>query len=104
MGGRKMNKDPAIEKHIATIELAKILCGKPCDICKFYGQSHKCMPVYNAEKVANAGYRKASDVAREIFEEIDRLILDGTIDVRNHLKYSDLKKKCTESEKADGKV
>ena len=66
-----MNKDPVIERMIAVNELTEILCGKPCDICSFYGQRTKCMPVYTAEKIVDAGWRKASDVAEEIFEQID---------------------------------
>lgn len=63
-----MNKDPAIERMIAVNELTEILCGKPCDICKFYGQRSKCMPVYTAEKIVDAGWRKASEVAREFID------------------------------------
>ena len=55
-----------------------------------------------AEELYTAGYRKASDVAREIFEEIEENILGS-----HYLKsyewnaeaYEDLKKKYTESEK-----
>ena len=70
-----MNRDPAIERQIAVNELTEILCGKPCDICKFYGQRSKCMPVYTAEKIVDAGWRKASEVAREIFGEIDKILV-----------------------------
>lgn len=56
----------------------------------------------------NAGYRKSTDLAEEIFAELDRLMLDGEIGgkypakVINPDKYSELKKKYTESEKNDG--
>ena len=94
-----MNKDPAIERMIAVNELTEILCGKPCDICKFYGQNPKCMPLYNAEKIVDAGWRKVSDVASDIFEDLDSLMLDGEIGgkypakVINPVKYNELKEK-----------
>ena len=93
-----MSRDKQIERHIAVIELTEILCGKPCDICKFYGQQSKCMPVYNAEKIADAGYRKASEVAREIFEEIEKILEvdkfgEAKFDVRELYK---IEKKYTE--------
>lgn len=65
-----MNKDPAIERMIAVNELTEILCGKPCDICRFYGQRPKCMPVYTAEKIVDAGWRKASDVINTLLSLI----------------------------------
>ena len=50
-----------------------------------------------AENLYNAGYRKASDVAREIFEEIDDAMTDHARgDIDNHWLYvrvSELKKK-----------
>ena len=51
-----------------------------------------------AENLYNAGYRKASDVAREIFEEIERMCID-TFGNFNHRVFAELKKKYTE----DGK-
>ena len=44
------------------------------------------------------GYRKSSEVAREIFEEIDRMCID-TFGNFNHRVFAELKKKYTESEK-----
>lgn len=52
-----------------------------------------------SEALYKAGYRKASDVARKIFAEIEKLMLDGEIGgkypakVVNPDKYADLKKK-----------
>ena len=65
--------------------------------------------VDDAEALYNAGYRKASDVAREIFEEIERLIELYTenspilipfnyIDVQFVHWLAELKKKYTEGE------
>lgn len=56
-----------IEKRIEIIGLVETLCGKPCDICKFYGNNHqKCMPVYTAEKLYAAGYRKATNIFSDL--------------------------------------
>ena len=54
-----------------------------------------------AENLYNAGYRKASDVAREIFEEIDKIVIRKVIDHGEIVydvtdKYAELKKKYTE--------
>ena len=65
-----MSRDKQIEERIAVIEIEKELCGKPCDICK--ANKEHCMPYRMAKKLAAKGYRKASDVSREIFEEIER--------------------------------
>ena len=54
------------------------------------------------EALHNAGYRKATEVAREIFEEIEKITLDGMIGGRyptkviNPDKYTELKEKYTE--------
>ena len=61
-----MSRDKQIE------EMTHILhpfCDAAClDGC------YSCVPYKNAEKLYNMGYRKASDVAREIFEEIENLL------------------------------
>ena len=60
-----------------------------------------------AEALYNAGYRKSSEVAREIFEEIDPL-LDKYMNDANYstgeiiYDLAELKKKYTESEKDNG--
>lgn len=90
-----MNKEKQIE------EMARIICSshnnnacvfnhEPCDF--------KCSANGEAIKLYNAGYRKASDVAREIFEEIDRMCID-TFGNFNHRVFAELKKKYTESER-----
>ena len=59
-----------------------------------------------AEELYNAGYRKASDVAREIFEEIEKLKKQWTSgDINDDEFYKQLyllEKKYTESEKYNG--
>ena len=91
-----MNKDPAIERMIAVNELTKILCGKPCDICSFYGQRPKCMPVYTAEKIVDAGWRKASEVAREIIEEAEKIFMFTCSSLEAYTDWQNFKKKYTE--------
>jgi hypothetical protein len=62
-----MSKEKQIE------EMAKIFCGMKngCDGC-MWDKVH-CYERNDAKDLYNAGYRKASDVAREIFEEIGKL-------------------------------
>ena len=62
-----------------------------------------CFGSGEAECIYNAGYRKSSDVAREIFEEIDKIVICKVIhhgeiayDVTD--EYAELKKKYTHSE------
>ena len=88
------------EKQIE--EMAKICCNT-CEFgCGFNGECdldtdyRTCgVTKETAEHLYNAGYRKASEVAREIFEEIER-------ETKNHgicytqRKIAELKKKYTE--------
>ena len=81
-----MNKDKQID------EMAKDLYGMSIDTmidCE-----------YVAEELIAKGYRKASDVAEEIFAEIDKLLAvdrngEANLDVR---ALAELKKKYTEGE------
>jgi hypothetical protein len=67
-----MNKNPNVEKQIE--ELARSFCGfsktLKCSEC-----SYECHQKEYARKAFEAGYRLASDVAREIFGEIEELII-----------------------------
>jgi hypothetical protein len=63
-----------------------------CDLmCEMFG-------VFS--NLENAGYRKQSEVAREIFEEIEKVAcvykLDGDFYINNGL-YAEIKKKYTEN-------
>lgn len=63
-----MSRDKQIE------EMAKEICSEydcviPCQSCGYYGYAN-CRDVKSAEKLYIAGYRKASDVAREISQDI----------------------------------
>ena len=113
-----MNKENQIE------ELAKVLSGLSCtNKCKncnhFYNKYSDvgCVDMNFAEKLYAKGYRKASEVAREIFEELDKRLDEVTVVASLNdcfittfcktmekvtAKVEELKKKYTESEKDDG--
>ena len=59
-------------------------CDAHCDMCEF------------AKRLYNADYRKASEVAREIFEVIEEMCFDFCGNF-NHLYFAELKKKYTEN-------
>ena len=68
-----------MEKQIE--EMAKVLsglcCTNKCKNCKYFYNKYDdvgCVDMNFAEKLYSKGYRKASDVAREIFEEIEEEI------------------------------
>ena len=93
-----MNKDKQIEEM--TNALCDIDCkGMKCGVCDSYGCEYRMQ----AEALYSAGYRKASEVAREIFEEIEEnadLLYDGYRDifVITEKDFAELKKKYTEEE------
>ena len=75
--------------------MADILCEAKGHDCN---GGDDCRCVKQAEALYNAGYRKASEVAEEIFAEIEEHIMLEF----NEVAYAELKKKYTESEKDDG--
>ena len=90
-----MSRDKQIE------EMAKVLCVDypncvQC-ICKSIESiGDGCTTKFDCEKLYNAGYRKTSDVAREVFEEIEKeikLALDSNYEAKqehydNHYRIS----------------
>jgi hypothetical protein len=67
MGELEMNKEKQIE------EMAKLLhgyCKAPCP----NGGCDSCVAYDKAKALFDAGYCKASDVAEEIFAEIDKIL------------------------------
>lgn len=62
------NKEKEIEEMSREI-CSEYDCVIPCQSCGYYGYAN-CRDVKSAEKLYNAGYRKAS----EIFEEIEKLM------------------------------
>ena len=89
-----MSRDKQIE------EMAKAICSEydcviPCQSCAYYGYAN-CRDVKSAEKLYNAGYRKSTDLAEEIFAEIEKIFgvhlwLNAT--PNEYEDYKELKKK-----------
>ena len=78
-----MNSDKQID------EMAKAVChlDRTCDECM---TGFECKAMMYAKRFYNAGYRKASDVAREICEEIEHkinLALDINCKEKDELIY-----------------
>ena len=76
-------------------ELADLLddIGRDWDNYLYECQEEEQEPVFdyydfNADHILDAGYRKASDVAREIFEGVMQAIEDGTKTATSTLKQS----------------
>ncbi len=91
-----------IDKHIE--EMAKVIkdinanqCLRiPCNQCKYKSLKHiKCKETLIASCLSKMNYRKASEVAREIFEEIERMCID-TFGNFNYRVFAELKKKYSE--------
>ena len=88
------------EKQIE--EMAVILTDGSCKECNCDDNGRfNCLALYEAELLYKAGYRKKSEVVKEIFEEIDNIIYN----LRDSPFYSssdavyeftELKKKYTE--------
>lgn len=59
-----------------------------CGGCEYekYGKNYFCSSIKQAEKMTAKGYRKSSNVAREIFEDIKNIWEQG----RGFIKYTDL--------------
>lgn len=94
-----MNRDKQIEEMVKT--LSKCEC--ECPRCK------ACYSWELSENLYNEGYRKSTDLAREIFEEIENahdecIHIDPTTNIGYLLKtkflnkLAELKKKYTEDE------
>ena len=82
-----MNRDKQIE------EMADILCDAKGHDCN---GGDDCRCVKQAEALYNAGYCKATDVAREIFEDIEDVL--NNIGYFDELDFNALKKKYIQSE------
>lgn len=94
-----MSRDKQIEemaKHCHFQEEGKCLiledeaeeCDTKCDMCEF------------AKRLYNAGYRKSTDLAEEIFAEIEEMVIteksnDGCAFYLDKVELAELKKKYT---------
>jgi hypothetical protein len=61
-------------------EFSKFCRGRRCQECEYYFAKTDCKNQILAEKIIDKGYRKASDVAREIFGML-REDLKGEVDM-----------------------
>lgn len=88
------------EKQIEEMAISLRHDGRDCEstTCLLCHNSRHCFERKLAEAVISKGYRKASEVAREIFEEIEKEIKNHGICYAQH-KIAELKKKYTEDEK-----
>ena len=104
-----MSNDKQIE------EMAKAICHAPtCEIRKNGGTCYKyCKAYIYAFRAINADYRKASDVAREIIDEIIRYTdahkaFIARIPKQELMRFGsflgELEKKYTEGEQENGEV
>ena len=83
-----MNRDKQIE------EMAKICHFYDDGICHLCEEllvscDRKCDLAILVENLYTEGYRKASDVAREIFEDIDRILGMLMVDYANFNRFSE---------------
>jgi hypothetical protein len=83
-----MNKEKQIE------EMAKDFCavGIPCEECHLY--KNRCHAKKYATRAYNNGYRKASEIAREIFDVIFEQVL--TPEGIDYPLFAELEKKYTQ--------
>lgn len=81
-----MDKEKQIE------EMAKDICKlADCALLECMPDKH-CTSYKYAQRAVDKGYRKSSDVAREIFEVIEEMCFDFCGNF-NHLYFAELKKK-----------
>ena len=95
-----MDKEKQIESMANAIEQARIKATDTTNSMN-YGFGG-----WYAKELYNAGYRKASEVAREIFEEIDKIAMHNVTSSygiwlmsMGEVAFAKLKKKYTEGER-----
>ena len=105
-----MTRDKQIEEMAKAINVADHeYCNGKCIGCEHKPmriENCACIDIAIAKGLANAGYRKSTELAREIFEEIEsKLILSKAIHCGQKFYYTrleddiaELKKKYTEGE------
>lgn len=88
-----MSRDKQIE------EMARDMCKLPmeCHECHRLG-NYECKAKRYAERAIDKGYRKASEVAREIFKEIEKctiqkVVRDGEVIFDSTEQFAKIKKK-----------
>ena len=98
-----MSRDKQIEEMASIINLP---CSGHCEECPSLDCG--CLEKLRAVSLYNAGYRKASDVAEEIFAAIEEMVIteksnDGCALYLDKVELAELKKKYTEvAERREG--
>ena len=92
-----MSREKQIE-GIRSVILRMNVC-EMCDEIKCIYDCDRCI----ATQIYNAGYRKQSEVVREIFEEIEKctlrkIVMDGEVLYDKTEQFAELKKKYTEEQ------
>lgn len=98
------------EKQKQIEGMAKVICGnnRDCKNCVHNSAIRECGCIFYAKRLYEQSYRKQSEVAREIFEEIEKLTFVSGFggDVPNLVimtakGFAELKKKYTEEQTND---
>ena len=87
-----MNREKQIEEMAGIIATSTCI-GIYCSECEF-NEKPPCNQMYKAAACYNAGYRKASEVAEEIFAELKKVMIDEY----RYPIIAELKKKYIQSE------
>lgn len=100
------NRDKQIEEmrndlSEAQEEFGNFCRGRYCQDCEYYFAKTDCKDQIFAEKLVDKGYCKDSDIAREIFDEIERMCID-TFGNFSHRTFAELKKKHMKIKRTEG--
>ena len=101
-----MNRDKQIEEMAKAINVADHeYCNGKCIGCEHKPmriEDCACVDMAIAKGLVNAGYRKSTEVAREIFEEIERMLTVEIINIEEDFfhgtaaRWDATRKKCYE--------
>ena len=98
-----MNRDKQIEEMAKAINVADHeYCNGKCLGCEHKSmriEDCACVDMAIAKGLVNAGYRKSTDVAREIFEEADKIFMATCLSLETYNAWCELKNKYTEEVK-----
>ena len=96
-----MSRDKQIEEMAKDFDtvMQRRCFHKSCNECEF-DRYDTCKATMLATALINDyGYRKASEVAREIFEEADKIFMANCLSLETYGAWLELKKKHTEEGK-----
>ena len=89
-----MSKEKQIEEMASALNFCK---NTPIEECHSKVDCKHCL----AEQLYNAGYRKQSEIAEEIFAEADKIFMATCLSLETYKAWCELKKKYTK-EQTDG--